>query len=35
MVCLLGIDSGLTVTKAVVFDESGKRSPWPAGTCRN
>ena len=24
MVCLLGIDSGLTVTKAVVFDESGE-----------
>lgn len=23
MVCLLGIDSGLTVTKAVIFDESG------------
>ena len=23
MPCLLGIDSGLTVTKAVVFDESG------------
>lgn len=24
MVCLLGIDNGLTVTKAVVFDEAGK-----------
>ena len=30
MACLLGIDNGLTVTKAVVFDESGQ----PLSVCR-
>ena len=30
MACLLGIDNGLTVTKAVVFDESGT----PLAVCR-
>ncbi len=33
MPCLVGIDNGLTVTKAVVFDETGARSRWRGGAC--